>query len=546
MKKLVLGLALASAGALGVACSASPTMPGNDNTGNGNLDGVAILHAGTTVLAQSLADVANVQPDRVVFPASAYAQLASHAAGDVLLADRQTPGTTGNNPDGFLRKVKSVSQAAEGTVVMTDPATLQEAVDLLKFQSTLQVPALTVDGPATQSAPGQLHTQKSGGTTVKLLDFSGTKIFDYTGTASLPNNQTIGFNAFATVDTGTLDFSPSYDVGADLGFLKINSFHATATGKLDATLIIDAGVKLQTSLDSQTFTQLVAQQLLKSNSTTIADYKVSLGSLKLGPFNMPSSAHFTATLDCDFAWGGGPEVKVGGTASGSVTAGIKYENGTLSPVFDKNASFTQSGPDYTMDGMVRAYCSITPKFELQFFGVAMADLTAKAYAGAGGALACGGPDQQGNQQGLIHGDVEAGLSASVHAKVDIFGLYKWEKECTLFDLNGEAQYDHAFTLPGGQNATCTPASNYDLPPEPPADPASCFGSSSGDTDGGADGGGIINGTCTHDVCTAGDKLGQQCDSCTMAVCAKDPYCCDTYWGLSCFQDVQQYCGKTCQ
>ncbi|HEY1959778.1 MAG TPA: GH25 family lysozyme [Polyangiaceae bacterium] len=57
--------------------------------------------------------------------------------------------------------------------------------------------------------------------------------------------------------------------------------------------------------------------------------------------------------------------------------------------------------------------------------------------------------------------------------------------------------------------------------------------------------GLIPGGCTHDVCTAGERLGQSCNSCTMIVCANDPYCCDTYWGLSCFPDVQKYCGQTC-
>jgi hypothetical protein len=66
-------------------------------------------------------------------------------------------------------------------------------------------------------------------------------------------------------------------------------------------------------------------------------------------------------------------------------------------------------------------------------------------------------------------------------------------------------------------------------------------------DAGKDSGpqGLIPGTCTHDVCTAGDKLGQACDACTMKVCASDPYCCDTFWGLSCFDSVAKYCGKTC-
>lgn len=65
--------------------------------------------------------------------------------------------------------------------------------------------------------------------------------------------------------------------------------------------------------------------------------------------------------------------------------------------------------------------------------------------------------------------------------------------------------------------------------------------------GGTDGGdaGLIPGNCTHDVCVAGERLGQACNSCTMIVCANDPYCCDTLWGPSCFPDVLKYCGKQC-
>jgi hypothetical protein len=264
---------------------------------------------------------------------------------------------------------------------------------------------------------------------------------------------------------------------------------------------------------------------------------------------MPSSAHFTATLACDFAWGGGVEVKVGGTAKASIMAGIKYENGTLSPVFNKTGDLSQAGPDWTVDGATRAYCTIQPKLSLSFFGVAMTQITATGYAGLGGSVVCGGQDANQNQLALMHGDAEAGVSASILAKVDLFGLYKWQKECTLFDYDVAWQKDDTFVLPGGSQATCSMSNDdYSLPPKPPVNPSACF--SDAPTDGGIDGGtddgaSIIQGACTHDVCTAGDKLGQQCDACTMKVCAKDPYCCDTYWGLSCFQDVQDLCGQTC-
>jgi hypothetical protein len=541
-KPLFAVLALAALPMLGAACSSSP-----DDTLPTPSGGSATLHEGTFVVPQSLADVAKVEADKVIFPASAIATLGVPLKGSILLSDRQLPGTSGSNPDGFLRKVSSASQVGSDLVVMTTDATLQEAVDDLDVQATLQVPDLNVDGPATQSA--DLNTLKTGGTTIKLLDYSGTKLVDYSANVTLPNQKTVGFNAFATVEKGTLTFSPSYDVGIKLGFLKVKEAHAIAKGQLDAELLVDAGVKLNTTLDSQSFTLLVAQQLLKSQTTQIANYKINLGSIKAGPINLPASAQFTADLACEFAWGGGLEVKTGAKASASITAGVKYDGSKFSGVWDKNASFTRLGPDFVADGAVRMRCTITPKFTLNFFGLAMGEVTAQAYAGMGGALTCGGQDANGNKLALLHGDAEAGANAKVLAKVNLLGLYKWQKECTLFDVNALGQWDRTFTLPGGSQATCTPASNYNLPPAPPVMPEKCFGDDTTANDGGGgggDGGSIIPGTCTHDVCTAGEKLGQQCDACTMAVCAQDPYCCDTYWGLSCFATVEKVCGKKCQ
>ena len=540
MKKPLLAvLAVAVLPILSAACSASPDAPVSDGQA-----GTAVLRDGAFVVPPELADVVIVEAGRLVFPASALATLGVPSTGQILVSDRQRPNTTGKNPDGFLRKVTSFAQTAEGLVVATDRASLQEAVNSLDLQTTIQIPALTVAGPVTQGFD-KVTTLKTGGTTVQLLDYSGTKLFDYDDSVTLPNQNTIGFHAFATVEKGTLSFSPSYDVGIKLGFLKVNEAHAIAKGQLDAELLIDTGVTLKTSLDSQSFTQLVAQQIFKSQSNRVADYTINLGSLNVGPLKMPVSAQFTADLDCDFAWSGGVEVKAGATASASISAGVKYENGTFSPVFDKAASFTPNGPNFTLDGAVRARCSITPKFALSFFGLAMADVSAEAHVGVGGALTCGGKDANQNELGLVHGDVDAGVSAKVHAKLDLLGMYTWEKECTLFSLDKSAQWDSSFVLPGGSSATCTPASNYNLPPAAPAQPELCFGTDSTPPSG--DGGvPLIPGTCTHDTCTAGDKLGQQCDTCTMAVCAKDPYCCDTYWGLSCFADVEALCGKKCQ
>jgi Zn-dependent metalloprotease len=51
--------------------------------------------------------------------------------------------------------------------------------------------------------------------------------------------------------------------------------------------------------------------------------------------------------------------------------------------------------------------------------------------------------------------------------------------------------------------------------------------------------------CGHDVCTFGEALGPQCNSCTKKVCDVDPYCCTEHWGPSCWPAVEAQCGVTC-
>lgn len=555
-KALVLASAVAACFVV-AACSSSDESGPSGFASSGTENGTVTLHEGTSVVSSALANAADVQADRIVFPASAYGELSARKAGEILLSDRAAAGVNSKNPDGFLRRISSVGKGADGSVVvMTTAATLQEAVDKLVVHAKLDTPDLGADGPVTTQT---LSPQGKGGTTIKLLDYSGTNLFEIKDTAKGSDGLDVPYTIYAGIEKGTLGFSPSYDFDADIGFLKLNSFKVNATGKLDAEVLLAAGIKFDPSVDAARQAKLAGKALTKSWSKPLADYNVSLGSIGLGGVSLPASAHFTATLNCDLSFTAPVEAKVGGTASAQITAGLSYAGGKLTPSFSKSAELTPTPPTYTKEGMARAYCTVNPTFELKFFGAATATLTASAYAGMGASQTCGGKDTTGTKA-LVHGDVEAGVSAKVLAKVDLFGLYKWKKECTLFDISAQAQYDTTYPYPGGAEATCTVAGPFPLPPKPAANPESCFMDSDNGTttpggtdpttpvaDGGTSGdaGSTIPGTCTHDVCTAGEKLGQACDECTMKVCAVDSYCCDTFWGLSCFDQVQKQCGKTC-
>lgn len=537
------GVALAFAACGGDGNQDPPPLSVPSSPGGGANAGTAKLGAGTTYIEQSLSDVANVQDDRIVFPASSYAALSAHKAGDILMSNRQAAGTSGNNPDGFLRRVTSITQAPEGTVVMTSAATIDEALESLDMTTTIDPAELSLDGQieddTTTAQSATIHPLGKSTKEIKLVDFSNKALFDETINATAADGSTVPVQIYAGIEKGTIAFSPGYDVSAKVSGFSLESLKVAAVGGLSADLLVRAGTKLTKPVDAAKAAEFASKGLTKSYSKQLAQYKLGLGTVKVGAFGFPTSGIYTLTVDCDFSFTAPVEVVAGGSAKGEVTVGFQYANRTLSGVFDKTLTAEPKPPTYTKEGFVRAQCNVTSQFDLKFFGIFTAGAAVTAYGGMGGSNTCGGKNADGTTQALVHGDIEAGVSGKVYAKVDAFKLYKKSIECTLFDVNAQAQYDTTYPYPGSPEQTCKVSGPYPLNPRPTANPNSCF------ADDVAAPSLPIPGTCTHDVCTAGDKLGQECDDCTMKVCAADPYCCDTFWGLSCFQSVEKYCGKKC-
>lgn len=608
MKRSSWFVVLASLGAIGgvVACS------GSDEVGGGSTPvdpsgSQATLSTHTEALSAEASDVVQVTDTQLVFPSS-YASLLNKQAGDVLLGERQRPGTLGKNPQGFLRKVRSVHREGSTIVVDTEGAALVEAFQQLSFRTNVQGPAFTAEGPVgerTADGAGFLLPQ-GGGKTIEVLNFTGKKLFDVNKSVKL-GDKNIGIQAFAKVDQGYLNFTPSYDIGADIEPPKLNilggggidislpklkGFHASATGAMEAKLVLNAGIKLDTDLDSASFTQLIAQEVFKSPTATLADYPFDLGSVKAGPISIPINGGFKAVLACDFDWNSSAEVKYGGQVNASLKVGVKYENDKISPIFEKSGNLQQVGPDFQSDGLVKVKCKITPTFDLKLWDLGSAQIWASAYAGVGGSLSCKGGAADQPKQATIDGKAIAGVRAGLKANLDLLGLIKFNKDCTLFDLStGLKSYTKDFTLPGGSNATCTGDKKEIELEEPPA-PEKCFGSGGGTGGTGGTGGsggsgpgssctpGVENtpaqgwtcdskkwndckcdcdcgardpdcgdgecAACDHDVCTVGTALGSKCDECTKKMCEVAPYCCEETWGVSCLARVEDVCGQKCE
>jgi uncharacterized membrane protein YgcG len=571
-------LSIATLGTL-VACSSSNGTKGTAGSpqGSGTLSQNAVF-----LNAKSASDV-DVEPAFLAFPASTHSDQLERAVGDIIVGDKGGPST--KNPWGFLRKVTAAPVLDGETItIATTTATLNEAVSQATFQSTLQAPKLTATGPVTADAR-PIHALSgvgtSGGTTIQLLDFSGTKLLNVANSVTLHSGDTVGYTATATVTTGTLDFSPSFDIGADIEpnlsdpLSSVKEFHVKANGQLDADLELNLGFALTGNMTGADLTDLIAENVLQAPSATLADYPIDLGSISLGIISIPVHAEFKATLACELSYGGGVGVDVGGKVSGSVTAGFEYESSQLTPVFDHSESFTMIGPNWTSDAAVHVLCSVKPEFDLSFFDVASGSIYAQPHVSLDASAVC----SPSALTATVSGSAQAGIDAVASANVDVFGLYQWNKTCTLFDVESPtAAVSGTFPLPGGATTTCTsnpPAAVAPLAAPPP----SCFGGSSRSSSGGSSGSGSGSGSssggsssggstgddagttvdagssdagstvssdagsCDHSACTSGDALGASCTddnqggACITAICANDSFCCQFTWDGTCVAHV---------
>jgi hypothetical protein len=534
-----------------VACGSAR----DDETENPTGENTIVLAQGVTVLDAKKTDDVTVQATRLIFPKATHADIAGKKAGDVLVGDAGFSTGTPNRW-GFLRKVKAVRTEGDTIVVDTEQANLTDVITDGELAGTITVPSLVPDDPA--ASPKSLGTKADK--PIKILDFSGKTLFAKTGSVELSPGKTLGFEANVTLTKGTLNFTPSFDVGAKVKpalSLKgaIKEAHVIATGKFDAIAEVDASFKLIGTATGDDVAALIAKKVFNSPSTTIADHKIKLPGLKLGFISVPAHAEFRAIVKCDLKWGGETRVVVGGKASATIKAGAEYDGTKISPVWDHDETFEQLGPTWTINHDLGLRCAIVPELKLNLWDVAAGEITAEAYARLDARATCNSSTLTGD----VEGSAQAGASAKAKAKLDIFGLYKWQKECTLFDLQSpEATFTGSFPL--GKGATCTDSPAPPAPTPTSSPSPSCFGDeSTGGEDAGTDSGDSGDGgtdtgvgdtgpepvMCDHDVCAIGGPLTTGCTKdgqageCIKAICKEDPYCCETAWTISCIDKVEK-------
>lgn len=356
----------------------------------------------TTYVKAPRNDQVEVLADSLKMPAAGFEDVAALSAGAVLIGGAHKDGVA-TNPGGFVRKVVSVTSDGTTLTVQTELARLEDAFASCNFNILRDLPDF---GDMTFSDPvdGKKFSPKSFGIPTEpnlqpavAFDKSGLVLFD-DGTFK------------ATVTTGKMSFTPSFDFAFDASLLKgLERFEAVASGAFSSELV----VKLETT---QTFS---------------SSFSKTFGANPFGIDIGPLTAQITPTLTmgCSVNVPAGLSISAGAKATSNVAFGVRFEKGSpLDGIAETSFTLTRIGPTLDENGASTARCFIRPSLEVKLSAVV---------ASAGAKLAVEGFDQltasvASNTCSL---DYTVGVKGTAEVDLKAFGVSLLDKDFSLFTKN---------------------------------------------------------------------------------------------------------------
>ncbi len=398
-----------------------------------------------TVLTQQQADQVVVQPDRLVFPSAGNQTLLSMKDRSNIASDRSGIGGSKTNAFGFLRRVAGTETQGDTIIVHTTSATLVDVIRRGESHAKVDVPWSALQGTVVKSLP--YHPQDLG---------NNGPLVDTTPTLTLPaakipvviHGKTVELSVSASIamEQAMVDFRPSFDFGLSIDWFSVKEFHAIANGAFDAGLKmkVSASIAWDHSLTDDepadevmsSFADELAKLTDMSADTPLVSGSIGLPTWMIGPVPVVTDLNIDVSLECKLSMQGSIDVEVGATASSTVSAGLRYQDGKMSPVASQSFQSSLIGPNFTGAAGLGIECSLKPSLQLRFYGAIGPYLYVDFYDRLGADLKseCGSssrPDCSATVSSTM------GIRGGVGAKVDInvfgIGLKQDLGELQLFD-----------------------------------------------------------------------------------------------------------------
>jgi hypothetical protein len=460
-------------------------MAGCGQVGRGEGDDVG---GGGIVLAEQVrviddVDEAVVEADLLRFPRETHAELASLAAGVVVIGDRQ--GETSQrrgNPDGFLRRVVTTELVGEDVVLHTELASLMDVVDEGQLATVIDVPGGTPVG-LVEPADGTLRAHHTGLvlgsdpdlvrrsysplpiadrvriTALAPLEFSGLKLgpvdkklereFMVKG---VPVKAEMFVKAQLDVAEGSLSLEPDFGLSADYSLWSgLKGFEFYLAGALETRLTthfkfatgIDIGVDFEKAYGEATAEEKQAMNdelaafakggPLPAMTAKIAEAHIDLPTWWLPtpiPIPVVSTAVFELGLVCDASVRGTAEATFRQDASASLKIGGHYVKGDGWAAIDERTWSFEPSTEVVGAIEAEAQCELLPKFTLLFYGLGGPEMAVGGAARGSLTASQTCPGMQGRPKVDVAATLAASVSATVAAKFGLF-IPRLDVEYTL-------------------------------------------------------------------------------------------------------------------
>jgi hypothetical protein len=325
------------------------------------------------------------------------------------------------NPDGFLRRVSSVTTEGSKIVIHTEGASLSEAIvtgDLHEASS----PALADPGSSDMS----LGPREFGGLLGGKIDISNAVVLDErdigssTGAVSASG---VKLAAHAEVTSGYIDFRPRVETDLHFAHRKLEHFRVSATADLDAKFEVDIDVKGEGT---------VTTELSHSVKTTKKKQLIKFPRMRLppqfiGPVPVYEAIELAVVIGCDFTIKGDVHVRTGLQVSGHFSAGADYgahgwQKLGSAPTFKVTPTF-----DATTAGNLEVSCGLTPQVSVLFYDMAGPTLSIGPYIST----------EVDNTSGSLKWGVHPGVHADLAAELSLFDRSIASSSISIFDWKSD-------------------------------------------------------------------------------------------------------------
>jgi hypothetical protein len=327
-------------------------------------------------------------------------------------------GPANNAPAGLLRKVTSVEDQNGSVIVRTEVATLEEAIEQGSFEISRTLTPDMMNSEAAVLRKGvSMRSSKASRYEFSMV-IDDVVLYDEDDNSSTTDDQ-IEAN-------GEISFTPSFDIGGEIGFFEIESFSFSHQLDVGSELNVEARVNIAGA----------------EKEVTIAEFPRTTVVIQVGPLPVVVQPKLSLEVDLEGNVSAGLTTDI--TQESSAEMSVSYENDSWNGNrnFDGDGSFTAP----TADAQAEFEAAAGPSLQLLLYGVAGPFAEGEGYA-----------DLEVTPVADPWWQLKAGLQAAVGAEVELIGRslarYETTFETTLF----QREADGTFTPPGRIRGSVTDA-----------------------------------------------------------------------------------------